>query len=388
MARIIVGSYMFRFPLGGMLSWVLQYLLGLQRLGHDVFFVEKYGYDNACFDPQQKKLSDDCSCGIRRVSALLHQYGLGEKWCFVEKGDRYYGLSRQAINDVFSGADLFIDMGTHGSWQEEAQHAARCVWIDGEPGYTQIKLAHRLQQGGSLPVFDQYFSNGINIGQNDHPVPTLGIQWVPLFHPVDMSVFSYAAPRKESAFTTVMNWQSHAPIVFNGKTYGQKDIEFEKFKQLPVMSSQRMEVAVTGQQAPLQELATLGWQVTSGLEATQTFHSFREYIRHAKGEFSVCKNIFVDMQTGWFSDKSAAFLASGRPVILQDTGFAQHLPTGLGLFAVTSAEQAVHAMEVIHSAYEKNCRAARELAAAYFDNKKVMKRFLELAGAVTPVVPV
>lgn len=384
MARIIVGSYMFRYPLGGMMSWVLQYLLGLKRLGHDVFFVEKYGYDNACFDPQKGMMGDDCTYGVRAVSSLLKGFGLGENWCFVEKGNKYHGLSQAEINEVFSGADLFIDMGTHGSWEEESQQAAVRVWIDGEPGYTQIKLYHRQQEGQVVPQYDHYFSNGLNVGMPGNPIPTMGIRWQHLLHPVDTAVFIPTPVHNEGPYTTVMNWQSHQQISFGGKTYGQKDVEFEKFKTLPLRGRHRLEIAVSGKEVPHEALRSLGWQIRNGWEMTSSFDAFREYIQRSKAEFSVCKNVFVAMQTGWFSDKSAAFLASGRPVILQDTGFSQHIPTGTGLFAVRNVEEAMLAIESVESSYELHARAARELAREYFEGEKVMGRFMQqvAGGAV------
>jgi hypothetical protein len=363
-----------------MLSWVIQYLTGLSRLGHDVYFVEKYGYDNACFDPQKLTFGDDCTFGIKMVSRLLQEIGLGEKWCFVEKGDHYHGLSRRAINTVFKEADLFVDMGTHGSWEEESQRAALRVWIDGEPGYTQIKLYDRTIQGIPIPVYDHYFTNGMNIGIPGNPAPSVGLEWNRLFHPVDTRIFSPAPVQRNSVYTTVMNWQSHAPIYYQGRSYGQKDIEFEKFLTLPGLCDRTMEVAVAGKFVPHEKLRSNGWSVKNGLEVTRSFDSFRQHVQASRGEFSICKNVFVDMQTGWFSDKSAAFLASGRPVILQDTGFSRHLPTGLGLFAVKDVEEARNAIDAIESSYEKHCRAARELAVAYFETTNVMAHFMEQAA--------
>lgn len=380
MARVIVGSYMFRYPLGGMLSWVIQYLTGLSRLGHDVYFVEKYGYDNACFDPQKMTFGDDCTYGIRIVSRLLKEIGLGDKWCFVEKGNQYHGLSQRAINAVFAGADLFVDMGTHGSWEEESKRADARVWIDGEPGYTQIKLYDRAMQGIPMPVFDQYFTNGMNIGIPGNPAPTKGVEWKRLFHPVDTRIFSPISVQRSSVYTTVMNWQSHAPITYLGRSYGQKDIEFEKFLSLPGLCQRTMEIAVSGKFVPHEKLRSNGWSIKSGLEVTRSFDSFRQYVQASRGEFSVCKNVFVDMQTGWFSDKSAAFLASGRPVILQDTGFSKHLPTGLGLFGVNNAEEAKSAIDSIESSYATHSRAARELAMSFFETTSVMKNFMEQAA--------
>jgi hypothetical protein len=377
MARVIVGSYMFRYPLGGMLSWVLQYLLGLKKLGHDVYFVEKYGYDLSCYNPVTNTMSDDCSYGLSVVSGLLSRFGFGDRWCYVEKGDEYHGISKKQIEEVFASADIFIDMGTHGSWQTEAEKAAMRVWIDGEPGYTQIKLFHQLEEGKPVHKYNRYFTNGLNVGVNGNIIPTIEIKWGHLLHPVDTDLFPLAQEVRNASYSTVMNWVSHETLEYNGKAYGQKNIEFEKFISLPLHVDAGMEVAVSGNKVPRELLQANGWKIEDGRRVTVTFDSFKEYICASRGEFSVCKNVFIDTHSGWFSDKSAAYLSSGRPVILQDTGFSTHLPCGTGLFAVRTQEDAVLAIKEIESNYEKHSRAAREIAMEFFNASKVMQKFLD-----------
>src|SRR5262245_56824427 len=141
MARIVLGSYMVRYPLGGNLSWALQCLVGLQRLGHDVYFVEKSGYSHSCFDPVRDIMSDDCSYGVAVVGDLLARFGLGGRWCYVDASSRYHGLGRAEVEDILRATDLFIDMGTHGSWLDEAATAKLRVLVEGEPGFTQMKMA-------------------------------------------------------------------------------------------------------------------------------------------------------------------------------------------------------------------------------------------------------
>lgn len=380
MARIAFGSYMFRYPLGGMLSWALQYLLGLKDLGHEVYFVEKYGYANSCYDPMKGVMSDDCSYGLKVVGELMARFGLDGKWCFVENGERYHGMSRREVEEVFRTADVFFDMGTHGSWAQEADASALRVLIDGEPGFTQIKMANKLAAGLPLAQYDFYYTNGKNIGINGNPTPLAGIRWGHVFHPVKAEVFSQKKPVTGAAFSTIMNWRSHDPIEYQGKIYGQKDAEFLKFLDLPRRVSVPMEVALSGKDAPLETLREYGWSVNNGQKVTQTFDSFRDYLTASKGEFSICKNVFVANRTGWFSDKSGAYLASGRPVVLQDTGFSKHLPCGQGLFAVNTAEEAAEAIQEIESNYERHSKAARAIACEYLDATKVMKQLLDELG--------
>jgi hypothetical protein len=378
MARIILGSYMFRYPLGGMLSSVMQYMLGFKNLGHDVFFVEKCWGDNECYDPTTKIFSNNFSYGLNSISPLFSKFGFQDHWCFVDSRENYYGLTKQAVEVVFKTADLFIDLGAHGSWASECSQIPITVKIDGEPGFTQIKWTNNKLAGQEVPAYNRYFTYGMNIGKAGNPAPTAGIHWEYLFHPVDTELFTKKSGQA-IAYSTVMNWQSHKPIQYNGKMFGQKDIEFPKFLNLPRLVNQKLEIAVSGN-APFELLVENGWSISDAQEISRTFQSYQDYIASSRGEFSVCKNIFIENKTAWFSDKSAAYLASGKPVVVQDTGFGNYLPTGEGLFAVKNVEDAKAAIDTIERNYSKHCERAWEIANEYLDSKKVMKSFLDEIG--------
>lgn len=380
MARIILGSYMVRYPLGGNLSWALQYLLGLKELGHDVFFVEKYAYPNSCYDPSRQIMSDDCTYGLKVVSELLARFGLEDKWCFVERGEIYHGLSKQAIKEVFRTADVYIDSGAHGSWTEESAGAALQVFIDGDPAYTHFKMANQALAGIPVPVYDRYFTNGKNVGKEGNSIPTLGINWGHMYSPVKTAFFNRTPAAKNAPYSTVMNWRSYAPIRYNGVTYGHKDVEFQKFLPLPKMVSLPMEVAVSGSNVPKELLLANGWSMKDAQKVTVSYDSFCSYLSACRGEFSVCKHVYTVTETGWFSDKSSAYLASGRPVILQDTGFSNHLPVGEGLFAVNNVHDAQEAILEIESKYDWHSQKAWEIACEYLEAKIVMKKFLDEIG--------
>ncbi len=367
---------MVRYPLGGMMSWVLQYLIGLQSLGHDVYFVEKSGYPNSCYDPTKKIMTDDCTHGITTLHALLKGFDLQHKWCFVDGSGQYHGLSQNAVETTFKSADLFVDMGTHGSWEKEAEQSGLRVLIDGEPGFTQIKMENQITTGEPLPPYDVFYTVGGNIGNANSSAPTAGKQWKHLFHPVVVDLFGDLPPTANAPFTTVMNWQSHEPIEFKGRKFGQKDLEFVKFMNLPAKVAVPMEVAVSGKNVPDTQLQQSGWNIRDAQEVTLSFDSFREYVSASKGEFSVCKNVFVATRSGWFSDRSAAYLASGRPVILQDTGFSTHLPCGRGLFAVQTAEEAALAIEAITEDYDSHSKWAKNISREYLEATTVLRKFL------------
>jgi hypothetical protein len=363
-----------------MMSWVLQYLVGFQQLGHDVYFVEKSGYPNSCYDPVKNVMSDDCSYGTKTLSALLERFGLQEKWCYVDAAEDYHGLSREEIEGIFPSAELFVDMGTHGAWLLEAVDTGVRVLIDGEPGFTQMKMEKRLTASEALPEYDFYYTTGRNIGTAKSTAPTTGKVWRHLFHPVAVDLFNPCSVTADAPFTTVMNWQSYEPVSYNGVTYGHKDVEFWKFIDLPKRTSAMIEVAVSGKQTPADRLIDAGWHVRDAHDVTMSFDTFVTYIRNSKGEFSVCKNGYVATNCGWFSDRSAAYLASGRPVVMQDTGFSDHLPCGRGLLAVHTVDEAAAAIDEINSDYEAHSRWGREIADGYLDTRTVLGRLLNELG--------
>lgn len=377
MARIAIGAYFFRYPLGGMLSNVLQYLVGFQRLGHEVWLVERANYENACFDPVRNAMTDDGGAGMASGSALLERFGLGGRWCFADRSGRYHGLDRAAIERVLRDADVFIDMGTHGAWGTETETTNLTVYMDGEPGFRQIHWEKRRRAGSQVPGYDRYVTNGLSVGTAGSSAPTNDLTWLHVPHPVVCDLFDVVDPPRGGAFTTVMNWQSHDRVELDGREYGQKDVEFARFVSLPARTSVPMEVAVSGTRVPRGELERAGWRQRDAHEVTADYDRFVEYLQCSMGEFSVCKNVFVALRTGWFSDKSAAFLACGRPVVVQDTGWSEHLPTGSGLFAVDDVEAAAAAIDEVDGNWGRHSKAAREIAVEHLDAAVVLPRLLD-----------
>lgn len=380
MARIVLGSYMIRYPLGGMASWVLQYLVGFRRLGHDVWFVERADWPDACFDPTTGEMTDDPSAGIAAIDPLLRSVGLAGRWCFVDRLGRAYGMPRPQIQEVLASTDVYIDMGVHGGWSDQAAGAGTTVLIDGEPGFTQMKMVQREGTPSALPPFDHYFTTGRNVGTPASTAPSAGKAWRPLFHPVVVDLFPVTPVPHGAPVTTVMNWQSYDPLEFEGVEYGHKDVEFEKFLDLPGRCDRRLEAAVAGHDVPLNRLRAHGWRTRDAHAVTRSFDAFRSYLQTSAAEFGVCKNGYVATRSGWFSDRSAAYLASGRPVVLQDTGFGDHLATGRGLFAAGNVDEASDALAEIEGNPVRHSRWARELAVDCLEASVVLPALLAEVG--------
>ena len=374
MARIVVSSWMVRYPLGGNLSWSLQWLRGLAGLGHDVFLIEKSNYSRANFDPVRNVMTDDPSYGTEVVGRLLAEHGLERRFCYVDEAARYHGMGRGEVEEILRSADALIDIGNHGAWNEEAQSCVR-VLVDGEPGFTQMKMVKKQREGAPLVGYHFYYSNGANVGTEHAMCPTAGLQWRPIYNPVCTDLYEYQSPSPNGRFTTVMHWKAHGPFEFDGRQYWQKDVEFEKFLALPARTRAALEVAVGGSY-PTERLTAAGWSVRSAREVASSYASYGDYIRASLGEVSVAKHGYVATRSGWFSDRSAAYLASGRPVVLQETGFSRHLPCGLGLFAVRDVEEAAAALEEIQREPRRHAEAARAIALEYLAAERVLSKLL------------
>lgn len=380
MARIVISPWMIRYPVGGILSWNLQWLVGFHDLGHEVYLFEKSGYPNACYDPVRQTVSDDPAYGLEVVGRLLAEYGMSGRIAYADMAGRYHGLSRAQAEGILASADLYIDLGNHGAWLEEAARAGARVLVDGEPGFRQIKLAQDPDAAERLSGYDIHYTNGANLGTPNCTAPLGRWRWRPLFNPVVPRLFPTRPVPPDAPFTTVMHWAAHQPVTFNGVTYGQKDVEFARFMDLPRHTAQPLEVAVGGGPVPLEQITEARWRVRRAHDVTDSFDAYRAYIAASKGEFSVCKNVFVAMRTGWFSDRSAAYLASGRPVVMQDTGFSGHLPCGRGLFAVRTVHDAAAALDALAADYDRHARAARELAHDLLATDRVLTRILADVG--------
>src|SRR3954453_12667276 len=184
MPRVALGTYLVRYPLGGMMSHVIHYAVGFRQLGCDVWLVEKAGHPNACFDVERGLMTDDCAYGARVVSATLDRFGLGDRWCYVDARGEYHGMSERVTAEVLRNADLFVDYGAHGTWDAESQRATARVLIDGEPGYNQIRMELALAAGETLVEYDAYFTAGPNVSTPRSPAPSAGQRWRGIYHPV------------------------------------------------------------------------------------------------------------------------------------------------------------------------------------------------------------
>lgn len=365
MARIVLNGTIVKYPLGGMNLWFMAHVVGLKRLGHDVYFVEKSMWEYSCFDVSKKIMTSDPSYGLGVITAIMKKYDLEDHWCYVDHKNRYHGLSKKRITDIFRSADILVDM-EWGEWADEAAGVPKTVLIDGEAAWLQMKLMNLLASGGEVPKYDLYLTQGMNIGRENCSVPLAGITWQHCLSPLLPDDSLDTSYDEDAPFTTIMNWKSNKEIEYQGKKYGQKGIEFEKFMDLPSHTTQALEVAASGPTVPRQRLQESGWRVKDADQVAQSSTSYLTYIAKSKGEFGVAKNVFVETLVGHLTDRSGYYLYYGKPVVQQETGFSEHVPCGLGLFAVKNRDEAAAAIETIRHDYKKHSKAAKEIARAHF----------------------
>jgi hypothetical protein len=371
---------MAQLPFGGLNQWCLGWLLGFRSLGHEVYFVEKCDtWPQSCYDVVRREMTDECSYGLGVVGGLLGRNGFGENWCVVDPQGNYHGLDKMGIEEVFRTADLLVDMEGF-NWCEEAVDVPMKVFVDGEPGWTQILMEKDRRLNKEWNAHHRYYSVGLNIGTERYRGTDAGKTWGRLPPPAWTDHFPYQTPAPGTAYTTVMSWKFHKDLELDGRLYGQKELEFPKFMELPRKTRTPIGVAVSGPGVPKQELMDAGWRFSSADDIALSTQTYRDYILGSRGAFSMAKNVFMETRCGWIGDREAYYMASGRPAVVQDSGFSAVLPVGEGLFGVTDVDQAAAAIDSIESDFKRHSRAAHEIANEYFAAPKVIGRFLVELG--------
>ncbi len=363
--KIVLLGMMSRHPVAGMVWLTMQYLIGFERLGHEVFYVERYG--TPAF-----------------IDSVLRRFDLGHRWV-VHDDEGCHGLSGDEARRLYDSVALIINL--HGGTKPLPEHVAtgRLVYLETDP----VELEIDLYDGASgsmafVAKHNAFFTWAENYGHPDCRVPLPdGFQFRPTRQPVVVDLWESRGVAGGERFTTIGNWrQLYREVAFQGEVYHwSKHYEFLKFIGLPSRTGQAFELALASyDEADRQMLESKGWKVRPAATLSTDVDAYRDYVCGSRGEFTVAKDQYSRMRTGWFSDRSASYLAAGRPVVTQETGFSNVLPTGQGLFAFSSLEEIVDAVDSINSAYEKHCRAAREIALEYFSYDVVLPRLLAEAG--------
>lgn len=398
--RIVVGGYVGLLPAGGVTWDYVQYPAGLAALGHDVYYVE----DTRLWPIYQPSGSDwgDASASVAHLRRVMDAFDLSSRWAYRDEASgRTFGMSEEKIKEVCRTADVFINVSCSTYMRDEYRAIPVRALIDSDPMFTQIQyLSQQMFTPGEPALRDLvdahnfHFTFGENVRGDDCRMPDCDINWRPTRQPVCLPHWRATAPPavaaneiSRPAYTTLMNWTAAPPLHHAGETWGQKDVEFRRFIELPDLApGVALAVAVgqtggAGEPFPASESLAAGWRVLDPRDCAPDWRSYRSFIESSRGEFSVAKETYVKGRTGWFSCRSACYLAAGRPVVTQDTGWSKHLPEGVGLLAFDDVEGAARALRRVESDPARHSRAARAVAEEHFDSARVLTSLLAEAGA-------
>jgi hypothetical protein len=378
--RIVVMGYIVRGPLAGYAWHHLQYVLGLKALGHDVFFLEDSGNYPGCYDPARSIMDDNPNYGLKFASACFRRFDLDHHWAYYDAHThQWLGSAADDAVRFCSEADLLLDLSPHDPIRPWVEQIPRRALIDTDPAFTQIDHLQDPEARQIACKHNAYFSFGENIGMPQSTIPDDEFTWRPTRQPMVLDCWPVTPGPSQGYFTTVMQWDSYKPLQYQGRSFGMKSTSFQEYIDLPGYTGQILEIALGSSTAPREDLLNRGWRLLNSIDVSLDLELYQNFIQNSKSEFSVAKHGYVTTRSGWFSERSAAYLATGRPTIVQDTGYSDWLPTGLGVLAFVTAEEAIDAIQDVNHRYETHCRASREIAREYFDYRNVLTNLIDRA---------
>jgi hypothetical protein len=378
---VIFAGYLVRYPLGGYAWQVVHYLTGLRQLGVEPYFYEDTRHYGDAYDPSTGTIGSDYGYGCDFAERLLREAGFTDRWVFFDVArNAYAGMDRDSTRALLAEARVVINAAGVHRFSPAERSGKTMVYIDMDPAYTQLRLG-----GGDrmldelLAEHDLHFTFGENIGTSRSEIPGGRYDWRPTRQPVVMELWPSTPPPAEGPFTTVGKWDSAGrDVVLNGERYTwRKRTEWAKIIELPHKVPARFTIAMdVKDENDLDALGSAGWRVRDPLEVSRDPLDYQRFILGSRGEFTTAKDVNVRLRSGWFSDRSACYLAAGRPVVTQDTGFGDFLPVGEGLFAYRSLDDAAQAVRSVIEDPIRHGAVARRIAEACFDARGVLRRLL------------
>jgi hypothetical protein len=383
--KIVLLGMMTKIPVAGAVWGTMQYLIGLGRLGYDAYYVEAHARTPSMLIENDD--DDSSALAAAYIGGVMSRFDMKDKWAFHALHDdgRCYGMSEGRLRQLYRDAALIINY--HGSHMPLPEHyeTGRLVYLETDPVELEVQLYHKAPRAlQMLAPHAAFFTWGLNYGNPSCKVPLPeGVDFRPLPPAVVPELWESPSGETGVAFTTVGNWrQPWREVTFRGEVYRwSKHYEFLKFLDLPSRTEQPLELALGSYEEPDKcLLESKGWKVRPASEVSANLDHYRAYVAGSRGEFTVAKDQNIRLCSGWFSERSATYLASGRPVVTQETGFSNVLPTGNGLFGFSTMEEILAALEGINRDYPRHCRAARALAREYFSYDVVLRRMVAEMG--------
>ena len=380
MTTIVVSGPIANKLFNGGNAWAhMSYVLGFRKLGFDVYFVEEL-HPSACvaLDGHPAAISDSVNRAYFRH--IAEEFGLQGKMALISPQQQTLeGVDFTELVEILESADLLINISGHLDVEQLAKRVRRKAFLDLDPGFTQFWLAQS-NYGFRIPPHDYYFTVGENIGAADCPIPTSGIRWRPTRQPVLLDQWPVTTEGDPHRFTTIATWRGpFGPVSYRGQTFGSKVHEFRKYVGIPRTTDATFEIALNIHPADYKDREALlknSWHLEDPTKVVPDMSSFRRYVQTSGAEFSVAQEMYVGTHCGWFSDRTVRYLASGKPVLVEDTGFTRNYPAGNGLLTFTTPEEAVTGVRQITEKYSENATAARQIAEEYFDSNRVLNELL------------
>jgi hypothetical protein len=381
--KIVILHLAAQYPFAGVIWQLIHHLTGFSRLGLDVFYIEDSGA--WAYDPVSAASVPDPSTNLELLNTALGRFGFADRWSFYDDvRSAYIGMSRERCRQLLAEADAVINL-CGATFPREEHQSARMVYLETDPGLLHIKLSQRDEKSIRKAAGHQlFFSYGANLGNPDCLLPTGNVHWHPTRPPVLLDQWHEGVgPASPLAFTTVGTWTNKGGDVMIGNDtfYWSKHVNFCKMLDVARRAGQPIELATDLDSGPDYETARLGgFTFRPVVPMSLDLDDYRTYISSSRGEFTVAKDIYARTRSGWFSDRTACYLAAGRPVVTQRTGFEKFIPEGRGLFGFDTADEAVEALRAVNIDYPAHARAAREIAAEYFDALKLLDEIAEVIG--------
>jgi hypothetical protein len=365
----------------GHIDHALAYAAGWLRLGHEVYLMEQVGRGR-CTGKKGEPVPFADWDGRTHFEEVARTYGLWPRCCLVYKqGEMTHGMSFTEAANIARKADLLITRSGQIHKVPAIFEQPKCrAFFDGNPGSTQIKFHQQSEGCDPLDQYEFLFTLGLNIGTPHCPLPTDGLSWQPMPRPVLLPMWPTVSDNDCQRFTTISTWKGRNTFAWQGIESGEKSDNWLQVLDLPRISGQAIEIALrTESKDELSDRGMFednGWVITDP-SSLHSLDDYRNYIGHSRGEFSVAHNRYVEFNTGWFSDRSALYLASGKPVLVQSTGIEEHLSVGEGLLTFSSLDEALAGIEAINADYQYHSQAARNIAEQYFDADRILTEILE-----------
>jgi len=381
--RVVVAGALAQRPSRGGHAWLLlQYLLGFAGLGHDVLFLDRLESE-MCIDEDGLPCAVENSLNVRYLIDIVREFWSTDRFgVLVDGGRRSIGMDVERVADWVRSADLLVDVMGYLEIDKLLDLSGTKLFLDIDPGFTQMWC--ELGLADLLGKHDVYATFGVNIGQAGCPIPSCDIDWIPTRPPVVLDQWPVVA-RCDPVVTSVCTWRGpYAPIEFHGERYGLRAHELRKLAELPSSSVLPLELALDvdpSDHEDLELLSRCGWGLVDPIDVSADPSAYRSYIQRSAGELMVAKEMYVRSRSGWFSDRSACYLASGKPVVALDTGLGGHYPTGEGLLTFEDTEGASSAISALWDEYPRHAKAARALAETAFESGVVLRGLLEEVDA-------